>query len=572
MPSNATDSDALLALRRSWKFASVCQFLFTFDEVLQLDGFQTQRLESALQWNQMSYISWLFKVLLQFLTQSKTITQENWADAFRFQWSLRVIPAVQPLLGTEEEPIAWESLDILEKLENPERLRRLVESEEETISWRVNPAGWDREGNTYWLFDDNRMWIQRAPPKAASKARSKPPAKKLKTTKKASKPIPRPRSAGRRSSRLSGAHTGDMEPTPVENPKQEIKAEDVFGSDSELSQPPEEPSEWIEFETICITKQEWLAFCERFATSRHPDERSLYNYISKEVLPKILEVIQTEEKKAAMEAALSNRKRSSRIAMRDSEREQREREEMELREQRARAEAALQAERERVAREEAEAAARRTREDRMRERAERLLIRERMLAKREEWRRSEEAQVKGPDSVGPSPMPEGPPPALQQERPESNGNTTQTSSDTDKQPAMNRLQGTEGLPDVAAPSTNTPPPGVMAPASVPLHVSTPLAAQGSMPHTAMVPPSIPTAASSFASPLSPARPYPYAPTSPQNKSPRGSFPLRTQLLRSPLSRATDPMDAPTHISLGNSVLDKDASAARREPSAMPPPS
>jgi len=42
MPSNATDTDALLALRRSWKFASVCQFLFTFDEVLQLDGFQTQ--------------------------------------------------------------------------------------------------------------------------------------------------------------------------------------------------------------------------------------------------------------------------------------------------------------------------------------------------------------------------------------------------------------------------------------------------------------------------------------------------------------------------------------------------
>ncbi|CCU97423.1 unnamed protein product [Malassezia sympodialis ATCC 42132] len=94
----------------------------------------------------MGYISWLFKILLQFLTNSKTITQDNWADAFRSQWSIRAIPTVQPLLGTEEEPIAWESLDILEKLgclfelcewqlEKPERLRRLVESEEETISW-----------------------------------------------------------------------------------------------------------------------------------------------------------------------------------------------------------------------------------------------------------------------------------------------------------------------------------------------------------------------------------------------------------------------------------------------------
>ncbi|WFD25978.1 DNA-directed RNA polymerase [Malassezia nana] len=392
MASQSRDDEALLALRRSWKFASVCQFLFTFDEVLQLDGFQTQ----------MNYISWLFKVLLQFLTQSKTITQDNWAEAFRLQWSIRAMPAVQPLLGTEEKPVAWESLDILEKqlgclfelcewqLEKPERLRRLVESEEETISWvcahtdekRVNPAGWDREGNTYWLFDDNRMWIQRVPPNT----RPKPPPKKRKTTKKAAPPPSRARPAGRRSLRLSGAHA-EM-PTQAQS---DIQADDVFGSDSELSQPPEEPPAWIEFETICITKSDWLAFCERFATSKHPDERSLFNYISKEVLPKILEVIHSEEKKAAMEAALFNRKRSSRIAMRDSEREQREREEMELREQRARAQAALQAEKERLAREEAEAAARRTREDRMRERAERLLIRERMLAKREEaWRRSEE--------------------------------------------------------------------------------------------------------------------------------------------------------------------------------------
>ncbi|WFD19019.1 DNA-directed RNA polymerase [Malassezia caprae] len=496
-----------------------------------------QRLESALQLNQMSYISWLFKVLLQFLTNSKAITQDNWADAFRFQWSLRAIPAVQPLLGTEEDPIPWESLNILEK--------------------RVNPAGWDRQGNTYWLFDDNRMWIQRVPPKAASKAKSKPPTKKQKTAKKASKPPPRPRPAGRRSSRLSGSYDAVPESE---------KAEEVFDSDSELSQPPEDASEWIDFETICITKSEWIAFCERFATSKHPDERSLYNYISKEVLPKILEVIQSEEKKAALEAALSNRKRSSRIALRDSEREQREREEMELREQRARAQAALQAERERAAREEAEAAARRTREDRMRERQERILIRERMLAKRQEaWQRSEEGSAKDAGISEPSAPIEinksaeqsdktdvshAVPPSAPQELPADGPPRAEQLSDATPVPEPGPHLATSGL-------------GISHFSSMPTSMNGP-----NMIQTAPESQGVSQPKDSFVPPMPS---YTFAPTSPQNKSPRGSFPLRTQLLGSPLSRSVELTEKPAHLSVGNSIHDSDSSPALRESPAQPPP-
>ena len=35
-------SATVLAVRRSWKFAAICQFLFTFDVALALDGFHTQ--------------------------------------------------------------------------------------------------------------------------------------------------------------------------------------------------------------------------------------------------------------------------------------------------------------------------------------------------------------------------------------------------------------------------------------------------------------------------------------------------------------------------------------------------
>ena len=99
-------------------------------------------------------------------------------------------------------------------------------------------------------------------------------------------------------------------------------------------------------------------------------------------------MIHAEEKKAALEAALSKRKRSSRIALRDSEREQREREEAELRALKERAAAALKAERDHQAREEAESQARKSREDRLRERGERLLARERMINERQ--KRAEE--------------------------------------------------------------------------------------------------------------------------------------------------------------------------------------
>lgn len=132
MASSPRDDEALLALRRSWKFASVCQFLFTFDEVLQLDGFQTQvgpatltlatGIGASTQSDELYFMALqspaaVFNTVQDHYVRVRTnVRQDNWAEAFRLQWSIRAMPAVQPLLGTEEEPVAWESLDILEKV------------------------------------------------------------------------------------------------------------------------------------------------------------------------------------------------------------------------------------------------------------------------------------------------------------------------------------------------------------------------------------------------------------------------------------------------------------------------
>ena len=372
-------------MRRNWKYAAICQFLITFDEALQLDGFTTQALEDALDRMQMSYLDALFFKLLHALTQDRHLTEENWGASLRTQWNRRAADDTPPVLGTDEEPVEWtaltldQQLDTLHalcewQLEYPDRLRRLVATDEDAISWRVDPAGWDREGNTYWLFDDNRLWVQRVPKRAPKRKAAKQPKRPAKK-----KAAPPPRPSGRRSSRLSKGADAEWEEVPPEI----LKPEDVFDSDSELSQPPsEDESEWVEFETLCVSLQEWKAFLEKFASLKHPDERVLYSYLAKEVFPRVEEVLVAEQRKQALEEAMSHRKRSSRIAMKESEREVKERELAEARAARVRAVAELREREEREAREQAETNTRRSREERLRDREERLLARERMAIER----------------------------------------------------------------------------------------------------------------------------------------------------------------------------------------------
>ena len=109
--------------------------------------------------------------------------------------------------------------------------------------------------------------------------------------------------------------------------------ESIDESKMDLDQPTTQPEagqddgeSWLEFETIAITRAEWEALGTQFAKSKHPDEKALHKILSTDIVPRVLEDIAEAEKAAALEAALAARKRSSRIAMKESEREERERE------------------------------------------------------------------------------------------------------------------------------------------------------------------------------------------------------------------------------------------------------
>ncbi|SPO32232.1 uncharacterized protein UTRI_02789 [Ustilago trichophora] len=472
-------------LRKMWKFAAVCQFLFVFDEAFGMSGFETETLEADFENSESNVVPDLIKRLLYTLTLDRTIDLDNWQHHLRTQYDLRDAES-NSRFGTAEQPIEWAQLSLEDKiatlhdlcewqLMDPERFRKLVKSEEDITTWRVSPIGWDANDNAYWLFDDNRIWIQRPQPQPKPAAKARAPAKKgskrarmeaaaaRRAASAAAKPSPAPKSSGTKRSRVSdvtpsstpskrtrssladstastpsrppprrgtrtSARFAPQEDEPAATPsngRASRSAAASYSSDSELSEPPDtlddedetkaddadedvkmadagtedlkeaeeeedEPQEdqeddkatagdedeWVEFETIVVTRQEWLDFAKRFAKSKDPNEKNLHQFINDEILEQVLAAMDEIERQRAMEQALANRKRSSRIAMKESEREERERD----REARARMEEKMalirKEEEQKRQKEEEEQEAQRSRETRLREREERLRARE----------------------------------------------------------------------------------------------------------------------------------------------------------------------------------------------------
>lgn len=366
------------------------------------------------------------------------------------------------------------------QLVDAERFRKLLRSDEDTESWRVYPIGFDSQDNTYWLFDDNRLWIQYPPPPAPSKPKRpkkglKPAPTEATATRKAAhsasarsdgagnaaarsskrtanssvaeSPAKRrargslqavetnqcPRRIGSRSSRRLRGNDDEAddgwEPIPPELlVTQEADAshgtaeKKDIDEESELSEPPSAKAEsgsddhlvgsladtqnmelgdgdskslltrqtelkakdvdpyeesWVEYETIAVTRSEWEAIQNRFAKSKHADEKALHAILRDDVCPRVLADIAEAEKQAALQAAMAMRKRSSRIAIKEAEREEERKQSearaaMEERIRRVRAE-----EQDRQRKEDEARAEERRREERLREREERAKQRER---------------------------------------------------------------------------------------------------------------------------------------------------------------------------------------------------
>ncbi|KAL2915558.1 hypothetical protein HK105_204960 [Polyrhizophydium stewartii] len=283
------DAEQLAELRSWWQFAAAAQFFQLFFGAFGMDDFETEFLEDRLLGKPPS--GWLHSLhtqLLRLVSRERTINESNWLLHFSGELALRQQPDDE-VFFTYDGSVEYKDLPLRTKVlilhslcewqfEKPENFRPVRETpEDEAVEWRVDPVGYDRDGSKYYLFDDNRLF--------------KVPCKEQSSTKKR---------RGRRA------------------------AEDEDKNDASQGF----ADEWI---LVCRTASEWQTWPQQFKGSKNPDEKALYMYLTEDVVPKVVKDIKTIDEKRRLEEAMLNRKRSSRLQIREIERMEREEQEQRAR-------------------------------------------------------------------------------------------------------------------------------------------------------------------------------------------------------------------------------------------------
>ncbi|KAF8474693.1 hypothetical protein BDZ91DRAFT_788982 [Kalaharituber pfeilii] len=346
-------------VRNCWEFAALGQYLYIFGSSLKIpDTWSIEVLEDELLGQiPEHYIPQIKIALLRNVSSHKGVVDDQFDDYTRRQY-LTKKPSANPF-GDEEHPVSFADLPVLTKvlhqlslwtLIHPEKLREKLDeaTDKAQLEWRIEPCGYDSKENVYFLLDDDRLY-QRTEMKIPSTTRPAKP--KMKTTSRPSK---------RR--RLANGHSKDAEDEQEEEDPEKVMLESM------------------EWRCVCATIEDYQKLIDQWKKSKDINEKNLRTYLIEDVLPALYAAEEEKRKeeaerqrKLALEAAVANRKRSSRIdakLARQREIEQKAEEERKRQEElRAAREAAERLER--IGRERESRLA--ARERRIREREERLL-------------------------------------------------------------------------------------------------------------------------------------------------------------------------------------------------------
>ncbi|KAI8978079.1 hypothetical protein BDB01DRAFT_898817 [Pilobolus umbonatus] len=80
--------------------------------------------------------------------------------------------------------------------------------------------------------------------------------------------------------------------------------------------------DWIPWQLVCRTPQEWKLFPNNYKDSTNAYEKHLYSILVDELLPKILPILEEHEKEKRKQEAIIHRKRSTRILMKELQHQQ----------------------------------------------------------------------------------------------------------------------------------------------------------------------------------------------------------------------------------------------------------
>ncbi|KAI9451079.1 hypothetical protein BJY52DRAFT_1125459 [Lactarius psammicola] len=127
--------------------------------------------------------------------------------------------------------------------------------------------------------------------------------------------------AARPKSRQGSKKSGGSRKKPSHSKRQTLIIDDSVPED-EVEPEWRPPDDFIEWETICVTLYEWEHICERFEGATHYAEKALYKLLSQQIVPTIAAELREIQRKRQLEEAVSQRKRSSRLAVKENEKEE----------------------------------------------------------------------------------------------------------------------------------------------------------------------------------------------------------------------------------------------------------
>ncbi|KAI8643241.1 hypothetical protein BD408DRAFT_482172 [Parasitella parasitica] len=291
--------------------------------------FETEDLERMLlETSERIRLEDLFVRMLRLVTRNRFINSSNWQTYYSKEFDKRIYDQSNPFIQQQDDKVIDQQLSAVGgtqvetktpellnyftfdldtrvhllhllcewQLDEPERFREHLSMEEEAVQWRVDPIGFDKKGSTFWLFDDNRLYIETPKPTPVKKSKARNKKKK-----RAAAPPP-PARLSRRSTRSS---TIQEEPESADEVKEEEQSEDE--------------GEWVPWKLLCYTKNDWETLPSIYVNSKNIDEQRFHKLLVDDLLPKVLPVLEEHEQIIKKQEAIIHRKRSSRIRTRELE-------------------------------------------------------------------------------------------------------------------------------------------------------------------------------------------------------------------------------------------------------------
>ncbi|KAJ5679402.1 hypothetical protein N7462_007646 [Penicillium macrosclerotiorum] len=297
----------LQRIRNCWEFASLMQYIHIFGHVMKIDeDFGIEDLEDECLKPEPSYkLLEIGLCLLKWISSHRGLTFDNFDEYTRRQYNAKA-PHITNPFGYDETPLKFLEFDVFLKLRvlhqltvwtfwNTDRIREKMpeKKENEQLQWRVDEFGYDHEGCSYYVLDDNRLYRRTDPPIPAPQRPKKKPKSRA--------------SRGSRASRRVSAMIAE------DGSDEENNNGAADGSSSELT-----------WECVAVTLPEYHAFLDTIRKSKDDDDKYLRGQIEEHILPLLEKAEEAQqrkrikrEKELVQLQMLAGAKRSSRIAAKE---------------------------------------------------------------------------------------------------------------------------------------------------------------------------------------------------------------------------------------------------------------